>query len=88
VLRCSCLFDDASLATAAKQSAVDTGQARRLALRFLVQCIEDLHMPMHVRDNHDRGGNDTQVRFFDRATNMHRLWDSDLIAWNTSSKDL
>ena len=36
-------------------------------------------MPMHVGDNHDRGGNDTQVRFFDRGTNMHRLWDSDMI---------
>jgi hypothetical protein len=38
-----------------------------------------MHMPMHVGDNHDRGGNDTQVRFFDRGTNMHRLWDSDMI---------
>ena len=38
-----------------------------------------MHMPMHVGDNHDRDGNDTQVRFFDRGTNMHRLWDSDII---------
>ena len=52
---------------------------RRFALRFFIHCIEDLHMPMHVGDNHDRGGNDTQVRFFDRGSNMHRLWDSDMI---------
>ena len=36
-------------------------------------------MPMHVGDNHDKGGNQTQVRFFDRGTNMHRLWDSDML---------
>ena len=36
-------------------------------------------MPLHVGDNHDRGGNDTQVQFFDKGTNMHRLWDGDMI---------
>ena len=34
---------------------------------------------MHVGDNHDKGGSQTQVRFYDRGTNMHRLWDSDII---------
>ena len=52
---------------------------RRFALRFLIHCVEDMHMPMHVGDNHDRGGNDTQVQFFDRGTNMHSLWDSGMI---------
>jgi hypothetical protein len=52
---------------------------RRFALRFLVHLVEDMHMPLHVGDNHDKGGNRTQVRFFDKGTNMHRLWDSDLI---------
>ena len=52
---------------------------RRLALRFLIHLIEDLHMPLHVGDNHDKGGNKTQVRFFDDGTNMHRLWDSGMI---------
>jgi nuclease S1 len=52
---------------------------RRIALRFLVHLIQDLHMPLHVGDNHDKGGNRTQVRFYDRGTNMHQLWDSDMI---------
>ena len=55
-------------------------QERRVALRFLIHLVEDLHMPLHVGDNHDRGGNDTQVRFFGQGTNMHRLWDGDMIA--------
>jgi hypothetical protein len=53
---------------------------RRFALRFLVHCVEDMHMPCHVGDNHDNGGNKTQVRFFDKGTNMHSLWDSGMIA--------
>lgn len=52
---------------------------RREALLFLVHLVEDLHMPLHVGDNHDRGGNSTQVRFQGRGTNLHRLWDTDLI---------
>jgi hypothetical protein len=35
-----------------------------------------------------RGDNDTQVRWFDKGSNMHRVWDSDLIEWNTSNEDL
>jgi hypothetical protein len=54
-------------------------EERRFALRFLVHLLGDLHQPLHVGDNHDRGGNDTQVRFFDRGSNMHKVWDSDLI---------
>ncbi len=49
---------------------------RRPALRFVVHLVEDLHQPCHVGDNHDRGGNDTQVRWFSRGSNMHRVWDT------------
>ena len=54
-------------------------EERRFALRFLVHFVQDLHMPLHVGDNRDKGGNRTQVRFYDRGTNMHCLWDSDMI---------
>jgi hypothetical protein len=54
-------------------------EERRFALKFLVHLVRDLHMPMHVGDNHDKGGNDTQVRWFDRGSNMHRVWDSGII---------
>ena len=64
-----------------------TIEERRFALRFLIHCLEDVHMPLHVGDNHDKGGNQTQVRFFDRGTNMHRLWDSDMIERTQRSED-
>jgi hypothetical protein len=52
---------------------------RRVALRFVIHLVGDLHQPLHVGDNGDRGGNDTQVRFFTRGSNMHRVWDSGII---------
>jgi hypothetical protein len=36
-------------------------EERRFALRFLVHCIENLHMPLHVGDNKDKGRNQTHV---------------------------
>lgn len=54
-------------------------EQRQVALLFLVHFIQDVHQPLHVGDNNDRGGNDTQIQFNDRATNLHRIWDTDLI---------
>src|SRR5262249_18494830 len=54
-------------------------EERRQALRFHVRLIEDLHMPLHVGENHDKGGNTLQVRWFDRGSNLHRVWDSGII---------
>jgi hypothetical protein len=52
---------------------------RRVALRFIVHIIGDLHQPLHVGRGNDRGGNETPVSFFNRPTNLHSLWDSGLI---------
>ena len=59
----------------------------RFALRFLIHCIEDLHQPCHVGDNPDKGGNQTQVRWFDRGSNKHRVWDSGIIERAGTTED-
>jgi hypothetical protein len=64
-----------------------TAADRRQALRFLVHLMEDLHQPLHVGDRGDRGGNDLQVRFFDRGTNLHRVWDEGLIERHSTDED-
>jgi nuclease S1 len=53
---------------------------RRMALRFYVHLIQDLHQPMHVADRNDRGGNNLQLRYgrYDN-TNLHQVWDSGLL---------
>ena len=50
-----------------------------LALRFTIHIIGDLHQPLHAGNGLDRGGNTYTVTFFDEMTNLHRVWDSDLI---------
>jgi hypothetical protein len=60
---------------------------RRFALRFLIRCVEDMHQPCHVGENGDKGGNQTQVRWFDRGSNMHRVWDSGIIERAGDSED-
>lgn len=52
---------------------------RRMALRFIVHILGDLHQPLHAGGGNDRGGNDVKVTFFGAETNLHSVWDSGLI---------
>lgn len=52
---------------------------RQMALRFVIHLVGDVHQPLHVGDNRDRGGNDLQVQFFGEGSNLHRVWDFGLI---------
>lgn len=60
--------------------------AERLqALKFVVHFVGDVHQPMHAGYGHDKGGNDFQVQFDGRGSNLHALWDSGML--NTRSLD-
>ncbi|NOR28188.1 MAG: S1/P1 Nuclease, partial [Lutibacter sp.] len=48
-------------------------------IKMLVHLIGDLHQPMHVGRKEDKGGNDIQVQWFNNGTNLHRVWDSNMI---------
>ena len=48
-------------------------------LRFIVHITGDLHQPLHVGNGSDRGANDVKVTWFGEPTNLHRVWDSQLI---------
>jgi nuclease S1 len=52
---------------------------RAEALRFLIHFIGDLHQPLHVSDDGDRGGNDRPVTFLGTSRNLHQVWDGELI---------
>jgi hypothetical protein len=52
---------------------------RAEALRFLIHFMGDLHQPLHVADDGDRGGNDRLVVFLGHPTNLHKVWDGELI---------
>ncbi len=48
-------------------------------LKMLVHFIGDLHQPLHVGRGEDKGGNDIQVRWFNKGSNLHEIWDSSMI---------
>lgn len=52
---------------------------RTEALRFLAHLIGDLHQPLHVADNADKGGNELQVRVGGDGSNLHQAWDGRLM---------
>ncbi|MCY4425563.1 MAG: S1/P1 nuclease [Halieaceae bacterium] len=52
---------------------------RQLALRFSIHIVGDLHNPVHVGNGRDRGGNQVEIRFMGKHSNLHRLWDSGLL---------
>ena len=48
-------------------------------LKVLVHLIGDLHQPLHVGNGTDRGGNDVRLEWFGERSNLHRVWDSEMI---------
>jgi hypothetical protein len=54
-------------------------------LKMLVHFVGDLHQPLHAGWAENRGGNDIQLQWFGNGSNLHRLWDSNLIDQNGMS---
>jgi hypothetical protein len=50
-----------------------------LYLRMLIHIVEDVHQPLHVGHTEDKGGNDIKVSWYTTQTNLHSVWDSQLI---------
>jgi hypothetical protein len=48
-------------------------------IKMLIHLIGDIHQPLHVGGGNDRGGNDVKVMWFRVDSNLHRVWDSDMI---------
>lgn len=49
------------------------------ALKCLIHLIGDVHQPLHVGNGNDLGGNTVKVKWFGRDSNLHRVWDTDMI---------
>lgn len=56
-----------------------TKEEKAFWLKMLVHFIGDMHQPLHVGIGDDKGGNDFQVRWFNQGTNLHRVWDTQII---------
>lgn len=52
---------------------------RAEALKFVVHFVGDVHQPLHAGNRDDKGGNEYQVQFDGKGTNLHRVWDSQML---------
>jgi hypothetical protein len=84
VPRRDCRRGDCVVGAIENQLAVlaDRGRSdadRRVALKFLVHFVGDVHQPFHAGFGEDRGGNSTQLQFDRQGWNLHSLWDSAMV---------
>lgn len=56
-----------------------TPQQETERLKWLIHLVGDIHQPLHVGRGDDRGGNDIKIMWFRADSNLHRVWDSDMI---------
>lgn len=64
----------------------DLSKANKLLyLHMLIHIAEDIHQPMHCARDTDRGGNDIKLNWFSTPTNLHSIWDSQLIDYQQLS---
>ncbi|RZK60871.1 MAG: S1/P1 Nuclease, partial [Pedobacter sp.] len=53
--------------------------------RMLVHMVGDLNQPMHTARKEDLGGNKVYVTWFGEKSNLHRVWDDQLIDYQKLS---
>ncbi|MFD2864592.1 S1/P1 nuclease [Mucilaginibacter antarcticus] len=54
-------------------------QTRLLYLRMIIHIVEDIHQPLHTGHESDQGGNGIKVNWFSKPTNLHSIWDTELV---------
>ncbi len=52
---------------------------KRIALKFLIHIVGDIHQPLHSGRREDRGGNLINVTWFGAPIDLHHVWDNKLI---------
>jgi hypothetical protein len=65
-----------------KQGSVDQ---KKFALRMLIHMVGDLNQPMHTAHKEDLGANKIYVTWFGAKSNLHKVWDDELIDYQKLS---
>ncbi|BDU17919.1 S1/P1 nuclease [Lysobacter auxotrophicus] len=74
-----CVVEAIRAQTAILADASRSKAERLQALKFVVHFVGDVHQPLHAGFGRDKGGNDFQLQFDGRGTNLHSLWDSGML---------
>lgn len=79
------IIDGLQRYVATLKSKFSTQEEKVEALKFVIHFIGDLHQPLHVGRAEDRGGNSIKIKFVGRSMNLHSLWDSGMIDYQSIS---
>lgn len=52
-----------------------------LSLKILIHLVADIHQPLHCGFAKDKGGNSIKLRFYFKSTNLHDVWDADILEY-------
>ncbi|QCR25057.1 S1/P1 nuclease [Pontibacter sp. SGAir0037] len=60
-------------------------EQKQMYLRLVIHIVGDMHQPMHAGRPGDLGGNRIRVSWFNQPSNLHRVWDEQLIEYQQLS---
>ncbi len=55
------------------------------AIVWMIHLVGDIHQPLHLGNNSDIGGNKIKVDWFGKETNLHEVWDENLVEYHKLS---
>lgn len=61
------------------QDTTRSKEDRSLALKIIVHLVGDIHQPMHMGHRSDLGGNKHVIKYFNSPSNLHKIWDSNVL---------
>jgi hypothetical protein len=62
-----------------KEKGVRDKDRINFALKVIFHLIGDIHQPLHCGYADDKGGNTMQVQYMGKGSNLHKVWDSEII---------
>lgn len=60
-------------------------EQKAFSLKFIVHLVGDIHMPLHVGNGTDQGGNFCKVTYMGKPYNLHALWDEGMLDFTNLS---
>lgn len=60
--------------------AYQTEETMHETLKILFHLVGDIHQPLHCGYEEDRGGNTIHLYLVQKETNLHKVWDSEIIS--------
>lgn len=58
-----------------------------ISLKVLIHLVADIHQPLHCGFVKDKGGAKIKLRFYYKATDLHEVWDSEMLEYHKVTVD-